>query len=54
MRVEGYQRDNSMKKLLLVTILLIFSHSSFSAYKNIKDIFIPGLKKENGVLKERL
>jgi hypothetical protein len=27
-----------MKKLLLVLILSLFSHSSFSAYKNIKDM----------------
>jgi hypothetical protein len=28
----------NMKKLLLVLILSLFSHSSFSAYKNIKDM----------------
>lgn len=28
----------NMKKLLLVFILSLFSHSSFSAYKNIKDV----------------
>jgi hypothetical protein len=28
----------NMKKLLLVLTLSLFSHSSFSAYKNIKDV----------------